>query len=86
MIQEEYDQVDPKGSGPPVCKKLSYAQVVRGLALPLLVIKFDLQAQEGKVLIPLEIIKITIEEGALNLVGIFLSPLPNIDDVQEWSF
>lgn len=39
-----------------------------------------------KLTIPLNIIKITIEEGALNLVGEFLRPRLDIDLVQEWDF
>lgn len=37
-------------------------------------------------MIPIEIIKVTTDEGTLNLVGKFPGPHPNIDSVQKWAF
>lgn len=47
---------------------------------------FNICASDGRLDIPLKILKITTKDGDLNLVGNFLGLRSNIDTMREWAF
>jgi len=69
-----------------VPRKLSYAQVARGSLVPPFISCFNLRVLKGKLVIPLEIIKSTIEDGTCNLVGQFPGLRLDIDPMRDWAF